>query len=52
VSQPAVIQIGEPWRNGVIERFNDTYGKKLFRRQWVFKLCGIQEAEQAFSAIL
>lgn len=32
--QPVFIPIGEPWRNGVIERFNDTYNKKFFRRQW------------------
>jgi hypothetical protein len=25
----------EPWRNGMIERFNDTYNKKFFRRQWL-----------------
>ncbi len=24
---------GEPWRNGIIERFNDTYDKSFFRRQ-------------------
>ena len=28
------IPIREPWRNGVIEHFNDTYSKKFFRRQW------------------
>ena len=32
--QPVFIPIGEPWRNGTIERFNDTYNKKFFRRQW------------------
>ena len=32
--QPVFIPIREPWRNGVIERFNDTYNKKFFRRQW------------------
>ena len=31
---PVFIPIGEPWRNGVIERFNDTYDKKFYRRQW------------------
>jgi len=31
---PVFIPIGEPWRNGEIERFNDTYDKKFFRRQW------------------
>ena len=32
--QPVFIPIGEPWRNGVIEHFNDTYNRKFFRRQW------------------
>jgi hypothetical protein len=32
--QPVFIPLGEPWRNGVIEKFNDTYNKKFFRRQW------------------
>ena len=32
--QPVFIPTGEPWRNGVIEHFNDTYSKKFFRRQW------------------
>jgi putative transposase len=32
--QPVFIPISEPWRNGVVEKFNDTYNKKFFRRQW------------------
>ena len=32
--QPVFIPLGEPWRNGAIEKFNDTYNKKFFRRQW------------------
>lgn len=32
--QPVFIPISEPWRNGSIEKFNDTYNKKFFRRQW------------------
>lgn len=32
--QPVFIPVGEPWRNGVIESFNDTYNKNFFRRQW------------------
>jgi len=32
--RPVFIPIGEPWRNGEIEKFNDTYNKKFFRRQW------------------
>jgi hypothetical protein len=31
---PVFIPVEEPWRNGEIERFNDTYDKKFFRRQW------------------
>jgi hypothetical protein len=31
---PVFIPIDEPWRNGEIERFNDTYDKKFFSRQW------------------
>jgi putative transposase len=31
---PVFIPIGEPWRNGTIEKFNDTYNKMFFRRQW------------------
>ena len=32
--QPVFIPVAEPWRDGVIESFNDTYDKKFFRRQW------------------
>jgi len=32
--QPVFVPIREPWRIGVIEKFNDTYNKKFFRRQW------------------
>ena len=32
--EPVFIPVSEPWRNGVIEHFNDTYSKKFFRRQW------------------
>jgi putative transposase len=28
------IPIGEPWRNGAVEHFNDTYNRNFFRRQW------------------
>jgi putative transposase len=32
--QPVFIPVAEPWRDGVIESFNNTYDKKFFRRQW------------------
>jgi putative transposase len=28
------IPIREPWRNGVVESFNDTYNRRFFRTQW------------------
>lgn len=28
------IPIGEPWRNGAVESFNDTYNRRFFRTQW------------------
>jgi hypothetical protein len=31
---PVFIPIREPWRNGAVEHFNDTYNRKFFRRQW------------------
>ena len=31
--QPIFIPQGEPWRNGVIEKFNDTFDKNFFRIQ-------------------
>ncbi len=31
--EPVFIPLGEPWRNGAIERFQDLYDKKFFRAQ-------------------
>jgi transposase InsO family protein len=28
------IPIGEPWRNGTVESFNDTYNRRFFPTQW------------------
>jgi hypothetical protein len=28
------IPIAEPWRNGTVESFNDTYNRRFFRTQW------------------
>jgi len=30
---PVFIPAGEPWRNGVVERFNDTFDKRFFRSE-------------------
>jgi len=32
--QPIFIPIGEPWRNGIIERFQDVFDKMFFRSQY------------------
>jgi hypothetical protein len=32
--QPIFIPIKEPWRNGIVERFNDDFDKKFFRAQF------------------
>jgi putative transposase len=32
--QPVFIPIGEPWRNGVIEKFQDVFDKMFFRSQY------------------
>ena len=32
--QPVFIPIKEPWRNGIVERFNDDFDKRFFRAQF------------------
>ena len=45
---PVFIPIGEPWRNGVIEKFNDTYNKKFFRRQWFPSYATLKRQSKSF----
>lgn len=45
---PVFIPIGEPWRNGVIEHFNDTYNKKFFRRQWFKSYLSLKRRSKNF----
>jgi putative transposase len=45
---PVFIPIGEPWRNGVIEHFNDTYNKKFFRRQWFQSYLSLKRQSKNF----
>jgi putative transposase len=33
---------GQPWRNGIVEKFNDVYDKLFFRRQQFKNLAGLQ----------
>ena len=46
--QPVFIPLGEPWRNGVIEKFNDTYNKKFFRRQWFNSYTALKRQSKNF----
>ena len=46
--QPVFIPIGEPWRNGVIEHFNDTYNRKFFRRQWFPSYAALKRQSKNF----
>ena len=40
--------MGEPWRNGVIEKFNDTYNRKFFRRQWFPSYATLKRQSKSF----
>jgi len=46
--QPVFVPNGEPWRNGVIEKFNDTYNKKFFRRQWFPSYATLKRQSKSF----
>ena len=46
--QPVFIPISEPWRNGVIERFNDTYNRKFFHRQWFPSYATLKQQSKIF----
>lgn len=45
---PVFIPIGEPWRNGVIERFNLTYDQMFFRRQWFKSYAALKRQSKNF----
>jgi putative transposase len=45
---PVFIPIGEPWRNGVVENFNNTYDKKFFRRQWFASYAVLKQQSRNF----
>lgn len=46
--QPVFIPVSEPWRNGVVESFNDTYNKKFFRRQWFHSYAHLKRQSKNF----
>jgi len=45
---PIFIPQAEPWRNGVIEQFNETFDKKFFRSQRFKDLAHIRQEAQRF----
>jgi hypothetical protein len=45
---PVFIPIAEPWRNGNIEKFNDTYNKKFFRQQWFGSYTALKRQSKNF----
>jgi hypothetical protein len=46
--QPVFIPVAEPWRDGVIESFNDTYDKKFYRRQWFSSYAQLKRQSKNF----
>ena len=45
---PVFIPVAEPWRNGEIEKFNDTYNKKFFRQQWFASYAALKRQSKNF----
>jgi len=46
--QPVFVPISEPWRIGTIEKFNDTYNRKFFRRQWFPSYAALKRQSKNF----
>lgn len=46
---PVFIPVSEPWRNGIIERFNHTYDKRFFRSQNFTGFEHLGQASRKFS---
>jgi len=47
---PVFIPVSEPWRNGIIERFNQTYDKRFFRSQTFEGFEHLGQASRQFSS--
>jgi hypothetical protein len=47
---PVFIPFKEPWRNGMIEKFNDTYDKRFFRTNTFNDMKAVSEEEKKFIA--
>jgi transposase len=46
--QPVFVPISEPWRQGILEKFNDVYDKSFFRRQQFSSFDHLQKCSQDF----
>lgn len=46
--QPVFIPLGEPWRNGVIEHFQDVFDKRFFRMEVFNNVEQVQEGADRF----
>jgi hypothetical protein len=46
--EPWFIPLGEPWRNGVVEKFNDHYGSKFLARTDLPEAAALRPAHLAF----
>lgn len=47
---PVFIPVGEPWRNGIIERFNATYEKRFLRARFFTSFEQLRPGSREFSA--
>jgi hypothetical protein len=45
---PVFIPAGEPWRNGVVERFNDTFDKRFFRSERFVSRAALEQRARSF----
>lgn len=46
---PVFIPVAEPWRNGIIERFNNTYDKRFYRSRTFTDFDHLKQASGEFS---
>lgn len=46
---PVFIPVGEPWRNGIMEKFNDTYQKKFLKKYTFKDFNDLQVMEKRFT---
>ena len=46
--QPVFVPLGEPWRQGIIEKFNDLYKDKFFRNQRFASFIELKEESKVF----